>query len=174
LDRELLIVEEICKALNPTKTRYVLPFRFRNENGTRTSHHLFFVSKNFKGYHIMKGIMAKESSSRQQGVATFEYSPADKKYPLLFDLTCPLEDLETLLLNEFNGKTITFKRLYETHSVGRSFIDSNYKTVLRKLEKDNKLTAEKLGQKRRVGTFADDVAITFGAKESNNGNKLGN
>ena len=89
LDREFLIVEELCKALNLAGDRYVLPFSFRDDRGTRTSHHLIFVGKNFLGYHIMKGVMAGESSMREQGVATFEYSPADKRYPLLFEMSNP-------------------------------------------------------------------------------------
>jgi hypothetical protein len=32
---------------------------------------LIFVSKHFKGYEIMKIIMAKESSTEDQGVASF-------------------------------------------------------------------------------------------------------
>lgn len=58
-DRELLIVEELCKALRTSDGRYVLPFRFLNDHGTRTSHHLIFVSKHFRGYEIMKSIMGE-------------------------------------------------------------------------------------------------------------------
>ncbi len=47
IDRELLIVEELCQALKEMGPQYVLPFRFRDERGTRTSHHLIFVSKHF-------------------------------------------------------------------------------------------------------------------------------
>lgn len=46
----------------------MLPFCFKNESGTRTKHHLIFVTKAFKGYEVMKDIMAKASSSREQGV----------------------------------------------------------------------------------------------------------
>jgi len=164
-DRELMIVEELCKALNPTNDRFVLPFRFRDERGTRTSHHLIFVSKHFLGYHIMKGVMARESSKQEQGVATFEYSPADKKYRLLFEMSRPLDDLESMLLNDCAGESLTFKELYETHSVNKPYIDSNYKQALVKLEKAGKITAEKPGKKRRSGTFADDVVITFPKKQ---------
>ena len=72
-------------AHRPFETR-VLPFGFTNERGTRTSHHLIFVSKHFKGYEIMKGVMASESSSSTQGVPSFRYNPADARFPLLFDL----------------------------------------------------------------------------------------
>src|SRR5579871_3085072 len=37
-DRELRIVEELCKAIG-AGNRFVLPFRFRSDQGTRTSHH---------------------------------------------------------------------------------------------------------------------------------------
>ena len=43
--RELTIVEEICEALVEMGGKYVLPFRFKNDKGSRTSHHLIFVSK---------------------------------------------------------------------------------------------------------------------------------
>ncbi len=161
LDRELMIVEELCKALNPTGDRYVLPFRFKDDRGTRTSHHLIFVSKHFLGYHIMKGVMASKSSKQEQGVATFEYSPADQKYPLLFEMSRPLDDLKAMLLNDCAGKRMTFKQLYETHSVGKPYTDSNYKHVLKNLEDSAIIAAEKAGRKRRKGTFADDVVITF-------------
>ncbi len=160
-DRELMIVEELCKALNPTNDRYVLPFRFKDDHGTRTSHHLIFVSKHFLGYHIMKGIMASESSKQEQGVATFKYSPADRKYPLLFEMSRPLDDLKAMLLNDCSGKQMTFKLLYESHSVGKPYTDSNYKQVLKTLEDATIITADKPGKKRRKGTFADDVVITF-------------
>lgn len=85
--RELAIVEELCQALKQYGSRYVLPFRFRNAEGSRTSHHLLFVSKHVRGYEIMKEIMAKESSSHVDGVPSFEYSPADflPRQALLFN-----------------------------------------------------------------------------------------
>jgi three-Cys-motif partner protein len=168
-DRELLIVEELCRALNPTGDRFVLPFCFKDDRGRRTSHHLIFVSKNFLGYHIMKGVMASESSKHEQGVASFEYSPADEKYPLLFELSRPLDDLKAMLLRDCRGKKITFKELYRTHSVGKPYTDSNYKKVLKTLEDERAITAEKPGKKRKPGTFADDVVITFPEKKRSNG-----
>ncbi|MFC1485859.1 three-Cys-motif partner protein TcmP, partial [Candidatus Latescibacterota bacterium] len=58
-DRERIIIEELCQALKETWPQFVLPFRFKDDHGIRTTHHLIFVSKNFLGYHIMKEIMAK-------------------------------------------------------------------------------------------------------------------
>lgn len=159
--RELTIVERLSIALNPGGTRFVLPFRFRQAT-ERTSHHLIFVTKNFRGYDIMKKIMAKESSKTEQGVASFEYNPADERFPTLFELNRPLEELQAMLLRDYAGRPIRFRDLYEKHSVGRPYVDSNYKAVLKQMEKEGKLSATKPGgAKRRPWTFADDVVITF-------------
>ena len=110
----------------------------------------------------MKKIMAKESSKVEQGVASFEYNPADERYPTLFELNRPLEELEAMLVSAYAGKTINFVELYEKHSIGRPYVDSNYKAVLKEMEKEGKLSASKPGStKRRPGTFASDVLITF-------------
>src|SRR3954453_689872 len=54
MKRELLIVERISEALQEMSGTYVLPFCFKNESGTRTSHYLIFVSKHILGYNIMR------------------------------------------------------------------------------------------------------------------------
>lgn len=160
-ERELMIIEELSKALKGDSKRFVLPFRFRNERGNRTSHHLFFVSKSFKGYEIMKDIMAKESSSSNQGVPSFEYNPADKRFPLLFELYTPLNELEEKLLNKFAGLALTMLDIYSEHSIGTNFIKKNYKNVLFKLEQNGKIKADPPYSKRKKGTFADTVIVTF-------------
>ncbi len=55
----------------------------------------------------MKEIMARESSTANQGVATFEYNPVLHRQGLLFELSRPLEDLQTMLLKEFSGEVLT-------------------------------------------------------------------
>jgi three-Cys-motif partner protein len=163
--RELVIVEEICEALMEMGGKYVLPFRFRNEKGSRTSHHLIFVSKHPLGYTIMKNVMAKESSATEQGVPTFEYNPATSDQPLLFELARPLDDLEEMLLKEFAGRTISMVEIFEAHNYGRRYISKNYKDVLSKMELDGKVQADPPHTKRRrikgEVTFADGVKVTF-------------
>jgi three-Cys-motif partner protein len=163
-ERELAIVEEIAEALKEMGGRYVLPFTFKNENGTRTSHHLIFVSKHFKGYEIMKSIMASESSKDEQGVPSFEYNPATHDHPLLFELSRPLEDLKGQLLNDFAGRTLTMRKIYEKHSVDRPFIESNYKQALIELEAMGAIQADPPSSSRRKNTFADHVSATFPAR----------
>lgn len=160
-EREMVIVEELTEAFHNLKYKYVLPFRFLNDSRHRTSHHLIFVTKNFLGYNIMKGIMAKESSSATQGVASFEYNPADKRMPLLFELSRPIDELADLLLADFEGRTISFKELYEQHSVGKPYVERNYKDVLLQLETTRKIITNPPSDKRRPETFGEKVEITF-------------
>ena len=160
-ERESLIIEKLSTSLKEMGARYVLPFTFKNEYGTRTSHHLIFLSKNFKGYEIMKDIMAMESSERDQGVPSFEYSPASKNNPFLFELSRPLDDLENMLLIGFAGQRLTMEQIYMRHSVDRRYIKSNYKNVLSKMETAGKIEANPTASKRRRGTFGDSVVVTF-------------
>lgn len=164
-EREMTIVNELTLALKELGGEYVLPFCFKNERGVRTSHHLIFVSKHVRGYEIMKEIMAEYSSKKDQGVPSFEYNPADERYPLLFELTRPLDELAHMLLTDFAGRTMRMKEIYEEHHIGRPYIKRNYKDALSKLEDEGKIVATPPGNKRpkRGGkvTFADRVLVTF-------------
>jgi three-Cys-motif partner protein len=162
-DRELTVVEELAEALKDMGGRFVLPFTFKNDAGTRTSHHLIFVSKHALGYDIMKGIMAGESSRADQGVASFQYSPADARFPLLFALSRPLDDLAGDLVDRFAGRRLTVKQIYEEHNVGTPYILSNYKTALTKLEVSGQIRCEPAERRVRNGekTMADHVVVSF-------------
>lgn len=160
-ERELTIVEELCQAIKDTGKRYVLPFRFKSETGKRTSHHLIFVSKDFKGYEIMKDIMAGKSSTQHQGVASFDYSPASAQQPFLFQLAQPLDDLGDMLLSEFAGRMTTRDLVYELHNVDRPYIKKNYTEALLKLEAAGKVKMEPPAHKRRKGALGPTVKISF-------------
>lgn len=157
--RQELILNELSNALSEMGASFVLPFRFKNETG-RLTHHLIFVSKHFKGYEVMKDIMHKESSSEEQGVASFAYSPADESMPLLFELSRPLDDLESMLIQEFSGRTLTMHSVYREHSVGRPYIKRHYKDALSNLEKNGKLVVRDPEAKKRRG-FPERLIVTF-------------
>lgn len=165
--RELAIVNELGLALKQMGGEFVLPFTFKNDSGQRTSHHLTFVSKNKRGYGIMKEIMASYSSSTQQGVASFEYSPVDnRQLRLLFDYARPLDDLADLLLTAFKGRTMSMEQLFEAHNVGLPYIAKNYKDVLAQLEREGRITATPPATQRRTKkdgsvTFGNSVMVTF-------------
>jgi three-Cys-motif partner protein len=166
-ERESIVIQSLCDALRNNGSQYVLPFRFRNNAGTRTSHHLIFLSKSFTGYDRMKEIMFEESSDHSDGVASFEYNPRDMYFRQgsLFDLLSrPLDELQDMLMQEYAGRTIDFRKLYEEHSVDRPYVKRNYKKVFKTLLENGKITAVniKTGKPPRKGTFSDDMRITFG------------
>jgi three-Cys-motif partner protein len=168
--REFAILEEICEALVEMGGKFILPFCFKNEQGTRTSHHLIFVSKHPLGYSIMKEVMAKESSSHEQGVPTFEYNNSvTSDQPLLFELARPLDDLEEMLLAGFAGKTLKMIEVFERHNYGRRYIKKNYKDALTRMEVAGKITGNPPSTKRKKIkgeiTCADETKFTFPPKE---------
>lgn len=159
--RESLILENLAAEIKSLGGKFVLPFTFKNAAGTRTSHKIIFVSKNFKGYEIMKEIMAKESSTADQGVPSLTYSPADASMPLLFSLQQPLEALRDDLVQTFSGQTLTLDQIYQAHSVDTPYIKKNYRDVIKDLEESGKVTAASTLGKRRAGTYPNHVNISF-------------
>ena len=163
-DRELFIIEAMSQSLKEQAGQFVLPFRFKDERGTRSSHHLIFVSKNRTAHDIMKEIMATEGTNSEQDVPSFEYNPASRRQPLLFQYSRPLDDLAELLLTDFAGKTMTREQIYNRHSVGTRYLKTNYRETLIKLETDRKIQTDPPVDERRKGTFADHVKVTFPLK----------
>jgi three-Cys-motif partner protein len=160
-EREASVLEELAQAIKAMGGKYVLPFRFRNAAGTRTSHSLIFVSKHLKGYEIMKDIMSRESSIIDQGVPSFTYSPADASMPLLFSLSRPLDALEGMLIENFHGKHLSMLDIYQQHNVDTPYIKKNYKDALMRLEASEQVVAAPAAQARRKSTFADGVMVKF-------------
>ena len=169
--RETLIMNELSNGLGDTGAKYVLRFGFKNVQGTRTKHYLIFASKNFRGYEIMRDIMAKESSELDQGVASFSHVPASGKDQLSLRFAGPIDELGEMLLAEFAGQKLTMRAIYERHSVGRPYVAANYKRALLHLESIGKIEvdppAEKRPKRKSEVTMADDVVVTFprGAKQ---------
>ena len=161
--REALILEELAQAIKEMGGEHVLPFRFKNASGKRTSHSLVFVSKSFKGYAIMKDIMARESSTEDQGVPSLTYSPADASMPLLFSLQRPMDGLKASLLETFAGQELSVQKIYERHSVDTPYILKNYKETLMQLDESGMIGVRSLknSKKRRKGTFADHLLVKF-------------
>lgn len=175
-ERELIILEKLSEGLSRNREYFVLPFRFCKDNG-RTSHYLIFVTKHFRGYEIMREIMWKASSEFDDGQGNFSYIPVNEEeiskesyeqLDLLNDYSLPMDKLGASLLNDFAGKTLTTKKIYEVHSVNKRFISANYKEALRRLESEGKIFVEPPATDRpkRKGqvTFADHVKVSFPRK----------
>ena len=162
LKREETIMAELQEALIQLGSNYVLSYRFKSDQSSRTSHYLLFVCKNFTGYKIMKDIMAKASSSKQQGVASFENDPrANLQQPTLFPLEQPLDELKEMLLDNFAERILKAKEIFEQHSVNRPYVQGNYKQALIELDEEGRITAPRQNR----NTLGDNVLVTFPMKK---------
>ena len=111
-EREQIVLKAIIEALKEMGGKYILPFCFKGQFVNRTSHYIIFVSKNIKGYDIMKQIMGKMSSSHNQGVPSFIFDPRDRVQSS-FDLSNPLDELEKSLLKHNKGRSIEVRAIFE-------------------------------------------------------------
>jgi three-Cys-motif partner protein len=165
--RQRVVLAALRRALRELGGEFVRPFRFLTSKG-RTSHYLIFVTKDFKGVEIMREVMAKMSSRHVDDVASFTYDPRpeDESQPDLPD-SSPIDGLAEKLLTDLAGQTLTVRRIFETHSRDRRFIERNYKEALRRLEHDGGVVAVPPASARqwRNGkpTMANHVKITFPA-----------
>jgi three-Cys-motif partner protein len=168
-EREAIILDTFGQALKEMGFKYVHPFTFKQVDRNRTSHHLIFVSKNAKAYEVMKDITGKESSSHDEGVPSFGYAPpvSAEVTPLLFEFARPLEQLGTILMDEYAEQTVSFEDLFEEHNVGRRYLRKNYKEVLKQMEAEGSIKTERASgkPKRKKNTFPDDLIVTFPPKE---------
>lgn len=166
-ERQSIIINELAEALKDVGGNYVLPFEFRSQHGERTSHYIVFVSKHFLGYHIMKDVMAKQSTD-EGSVKSFEYTPVKSpQLRLLFELAEPfsISRLKERLLHACGGKTLTVWKVYERCSVDTPYTLKNVKDAIKELEVDRSVVVDVPAEKRqkRLGevTLADNRLVTF-------------
>jgi len=117
----------------------------------------------------MRDVMGKESSEENQGVPSFEFSPEAELSPRWFETT-PVDGLAEVLLLDLAGMRFTARQIFERHSVGRLYIERNYRRALVALEVSDRIVAEPPAKKRRVRdgeiTFAKNVLVTFPKRKS--------
>jgi three-Cys-motif partner protein len=161
LAREELVLAALRDALSEIKGTYTLAFRFRRSLN-KTSHYLVFVSKNVLGHDIMKGIMAGQSSSKPQGVASFEYVVQDPARGIALELETPLDDLQTELLQIYAGKQKPVKTIYDEHNFGTRYTMSNYKEALKAMLVRSAVACSRpSGAAIKNNTMPNDVVVAF-------------
>ncbi|OGI07091.1 MAG: hypothetical protein A2Y40_02170 [Candidatus Margulisbacteria bacterium GWF2_35_9] len=145
----------------------MVPFQFLSKKEPRINHHMFFLSRHFMHYHIMKEIMARASTRMDYGVPSMTYNPIDLTKLKKAENTDKLTALENDLTHYFRGKTLSVWSIYVKHSVGKPYTLQNYKDALIQLEVDRRLKANPFVGNRpfRNGysTMANKTIITFPA-----------
>lgn len=162
--RESVIIPAITKALTERHANYVIPFRFAREESESTSHYLIFLTKNERGYGIMKDIMGKHSTSQIQGVPTFEFNLHPDKQPLFTMMQKPIDDLVVRLPKDMAGKTMSVEEVFFKHSPGSNYILKNYQTALRTLWEQKRINVNR--EPKQKNSFAKDIIVTFPSEVS--------
>lgn len=165
-ERQTIIIDALTDALGEVGGRYVLPFEFESEHGKRPSHYIIFVSKEFRGYHIMKEVMEGLSSDEAE-VKRFVYvSMKSPQMQLFADLgrVHSIAALKDLLAITCVGTTQTVLRVYEDNTVGTPYTLNHVKGAIIALESEGRVTVDKPASKRmRLGkvTLGNDRVVTF-------------
>lgn len=163
-EREQTIIQEFCHALKEMKGKYTLPFCFLNRKKDRTSHYLIHVTKNKRGYGVIKEIMAGYSREDEDGVPAYIFDPKPTMQ-LMLNFNRSLKTLCEQLVADFRGQTIKVKIIYDRHQEKTRFIRKNYKDALCLLEKESKIKVDVSFAKRRFVkgkvTLGDDRVVTF-------------
>jgi three-Cys-motif partner protein len=146
-EREVIVMAALADALKELGGKFVVPFRFKMPEADRTSHYLVFVGKNFLGYEIMRGVMAKASSHSIDGVASFEYNTNPS--PLFLPDGRSVEALAEALTVDLAGTMMTMTGVFERHSPDKLYVMPNYREALLRLEASNRLTMVPPATERR-------------------------
>lgn len=165
--RQTIIIDALTDALGELGGTHVLPFEFESEHGKRPSHYIIFVSKEFRGYHIMKEVMSSLSSDDWE-VKRFEYvSMKSPQMQLFTDLgrAHSIAALKDLLAVACAGTTQRVIEIYENNTVGTPYTKKNVKDAIIDLESEGRGTVDKPAEKRmkKLGkvTLGDDRMVTF-------------
>ena len=161
--REALVKSSFEEALKNVKGEYSISFKFCKVDSTKTSHFIYFVSKHQLAYFFMKQSMA-DFCKTDGGIPTFKWTSDSTHRGSLFE-NWGIDALAIELEKTYKGKTITRKEIFETHSIGKPYIDSNYKDALLKLEQEAKVEVETPADKRRKikgkVTLGENLKIKF-------------
>jgi three-Cys-motif partner protein len=168
-EREMAIVGEIASTLKyGGSRRYVVPFSFRDEKGSRTSHHLILVSKHQLANKLIKDVMREHANQRRTGIAGFTYNPAVAGQSFLAGFDPNIQTIDRLaveLPTRFQGRTASVKSIFEEDNIDRPFALADYKEVLKQLEAKGRINTNPPAANRRKikgeQTMGDDVRVSF-------------
>lgn len=166
-DRERLILNYFTKAIrvkynseNPysKKKIYVFPFRFQFEDKNRTSHYVFFISKDILAVKIMKEIMWGLDNNKANNIASFEFIPNNVQESFLDMIDPKFDELKTKLLSDYSKSKILVKDIID-HYVETIYIGKNIKKALLELEEENKICI--ISGRKRANTMPDNAVVKF-------------
>lgn len=157
--REGFIISKFRDVLRQSVARYVLPFRFLNPRGTRTTHHLLFLTNHPLGLGIMKDIMRREGGSES---APLEYSrtrETQSELPMVREWQ--ISQLADELVVRFKGRTLRLRQLYYEHHPFTSWTFPDYQGAVMLLEEQGRITCDPPASMRRPGALGPKTILLF-------------
>lgn len=168
--RQDVILEAFIAALGDVGGSHVLPFVFESEETDRPSHYVIFVSKHFRGYHLMKDVMSALSSDDSE-IKRLEYVPIRSAQMKLFPRRGRINDLQSLkeyLVVRCQGQSQSVDAIYGNNTVNTPYTKRNIKDALIELEAEGLVSvnppAAQRPRRRGCVTMADRVMVTFPPK----------
>jgi hypothetical protein len=120
-----------------------------------TDYYLFCATNEMLGLKKMKEAMWKADESGE-----FRFSDAtDPKQLVLFQKAPNVPALRSRIVTEFSGKEVTVGKVEEFVLVETAFRESQYKAILKTLEKERALQVLSATAGRRSGAFGNDSII---------------
>ena len=132
-EREKAILAKLVKRLRNIGGDFVVPFKFKDSRGARTSHYLIGVTKDFLGFEKMKEIMAKHSSRHDQGVPSYEFDPIAEIQLSLGEMTTKRSDLAQELCKVFSGREVSLEQIYREQGREGLYLRKNYRAAVQEL-----------------------------------------
>lgn len=161
--RENAILAEFRNRCIDKGIRYFLPLQFNFYKSEGISHHLVFLSKHYRGFGIMKDIMAGYSQT-VNGIPKYVYIEGREKYSndITLDLDGgPMSELKKLIISDFGGHKLMVKDIVESYHVkGLLYPKKSIKDALLRLEHEEKLCdCSPNGKRRNKKTLGDSRIV---------------
>ena len=147
---------------------YYTAFKFQEEDIETTSHFILHLTKNSRGFDLVKQIYNDFANVGTifDGVNTYTFDVKKITNPVeeLFDTNSEnIDALKNLLLEEYKGRTITSNDLFEEHQQNCLYSRSHYVKALRRLVEEGLIESEFTDGKNHVVTvlLSKDCILKF-------------
>lgn len=147
---------------------YYTAFKFQEEDIETTSHFILHLTKNSRGFDLVKQIYNDFANVGTvfDGINTYTFDVKKITNPVeeLFDTNSEnIDALKNMLLEEYKGRTITSYDLFEKHQQNCLYSRSHYVKALRRLVEEGLIESEFTDGKNHVVTvlLSKDCILKF-------------
>lgn len=153
-EREDALVELYRQQLKRRGAKYVIPFRMGDDLRERTIYYLLYATKHPLGAKVMKDAMIASATRGQLAYA------GQQRHQLIPLINFDVEQLSTLVLEKFAGRTLSFLDVIAESSEETGVCkESDYRRCLKQLEAEGRLAIRRIVSKK--SGWANQDLISF-------------